>query len=151
MPDLTLERLRNAEQKLDLNEEETLALLRWAIAQHEAARKHSDLVNAAKTLLAEIDSKERYGDDAFDPNVEPLQDALNALDEPGEPGGESTVTPRDVAAFILDRADQYSIKSPCWVPMSDAAQAIMRGEVDEAKKHGELDEDLYRRVDGWKK
>lgn len=54
---------------------------------------------------------------------------------------------RDVAAYLLDRADQYEAASGSWVALSDAAADIMNGRVDEVKGYGDLDENLYRRVD----
>lgn len=58
---------------------------------------------------------------------------------------------RDVAAYLLDRADQYETKSPCWVALADAAEALMNGEVEGAVVHGEFDEALYARVDGMRR
>lgn len=56
----------------------------------------------------------------------------------------------DVAAYLIDRADQYAAESPCWVALADAAKAVMRGEVEEAVKHGELDDrELRERVRRW--
>lgn len=55
---------------------------------------------------------------------------------------------RDVAAYLLDRVDQYQTNSPCIVALVDAAVALMNGEVDAAVSHGEFDEGLYARVDG---
>lgn len=56
------------------------------------------------------------------------------------------LTPADYAAYILDRADQYVTDSGCWSALADVAHNIMRGEVATAKKHGELDKDLYQRL-----
>lgn len=50
----------------------------------------------------------------------------------------------DVAAYLLDRADQYDTDSPCWVGLVDAARAVARGEVEEAIAHGELAEPELR-------
>ena len=55
---------------------------------------------------------------------------------------------RDVAAYLLDRADQYETASPCWIALADAARNVMLGEVAAAKNNGEFDAGLYRRVDG---
>lgn len=56
----------------------------------------------------------------------------------------------DVACYLIDRADQYDTESPCWVALADAAKAVMRGEVEEAVSHGELDDDdIRRRVRRW--
>jgi len=52
----------------------------------------------------------------------------------------------DVAAYLLDRADQYENESPCWVALSDAAENIMACEVERAKQNGELDQKLRQRV-----
>lgn len=55
---------------------------------------------------------------------------------------------RDVAAYLLDRADQYVTESPCHIALSDAAHNIMLGEVEAAKRNGDLDAELYRRLAG---
>lgn len=52
----------------------------------------------------------------------------------------------DVAAYLLDRADQYETDSGCWVALADAAHNIMLGEVEKAKRNGDLDADLYQRL-----
>jgi len=52
----------------------------------------------------------------------------------------------DVAAYLLDRADQYDTDSPCWVALSDAAENVMACEVERAKQSGELDQKLRQRV-----
>lgn len=52
----------------------------------------------------------------------------------------------DVAAYLLDRADQYDTDSGCWVALSDAAHNIMLGEVEAAKNNGDLDASLYERL-----
>ena len=52
----------------------------------------------------------------------------------------------DVAAYLLDRADQYVTDSACWVALSDAAHNIYIGEVETAKRNGDLDDSLYRRL-----
>ncbi len=57
---------------------------------------------------------------------------------------------RDVAAYLLDRADQYDTDSGCWVALTDAAHNLMNGEVDAALNNGDLDKGLYRRVDSWR-
>jgi hypothetical protein len=57
---------------------------------------------------------------------------------------------RMVAAYLVDRAEQYQAKSGSWVGLIDAAKAIMDGEFDAAVSHGELDDaDLLARVDRW--
>lgn len=62
--------------------------------------------------------------------------------------GTPTADRRNVAAYLLDRADQYVTESGSWVPLVDAAKAIMNGEVETAVAHGELDDpDLLARVD----
>lgn len=53
----------------------------------------------------------------------------------------------EVAAYLLDRADQYATESPCWIALADAAEAVVRGEAQVAAEHGEFDEDLLRRVE----
>jgi hypothetical protein len=61
------------------------------------------------------------------------------------------MTLRQVAAYLLDRADQYDTDSGCWVCLADAAHEIMNGEAEARVKHGELDDpDLLKRVDGFK-
>ena len=57
---------------------------------------------------------------------------------------------RQVAAYLLDRADQIETKRWEWNPLADAAKAIVRGEVETAVAHGELAEpELLARVDGF--
>lgn len=57
---------------------------------------------------------------------------------------------RMVAAYLLDRADQYATRSASWIGLVDAAKAIMDGEFDAAVSHGELeDAPLLARVDRW--
>lgn len=51
-----------------------------------------------------------------------------------------------IAAYLLDRADQYETESPCWIALGDAAANIMNGEATAAFAHGELD-DLLERVE----
>ena len=63
------------------------------------------------------------------------------------PGDSGAVTMRDVAAYLLDRADQYDDGSGCWVAVADCAHNVAIGEVVIAKNEGELDSDLYERVD----
>jgi hypothetical protein len=55
--------------------------------------------------------------------------------------------PRDVAAFLLYRADRYGISSPSWTALGAAAAAVLTEEVQAAKDNGDLDADLYARVD----
>lgn len=57
-----------------------------------------------------------------------------------------TVTIEDIAAYLLDRADQYDTDSPCWIALSDAAHNLMIGEVRAAKDNGDLDQGLYKRL-----
>lgn len=58
----------------------------------------------------------------------------------------------DIAAYLLDRADQYATRDWRWNPLSGAARDIMGGAVDEALSHGELQEpELRRRVRNWRK
>lgn len=55
---------------------------------------------------------------------------------------------RQVAAYLLDRGDQYDTSNGRWVPLHDAATALMNGEFDEAVAHGELEgAELLTRVD----
>lgn len=53
---------------------------------------------------------------------------------------------RNIAAYLLDRADQYTDDSACWVALGNVCEAIINGGAYEAAMHGELD-DLYERVD----
>lgn len=58
------------------------------------------------------------------------------------------MTNRQLAAYLLDRADQYDTDSPCWIALSDAAANVANGEVDLAISHGELEDSaLLARVD----
>lgn len=59
------------------------------------------------------------------------------------------VSARDVAAYLLDRADQYVTESACWVALADAAHNVLAGEVQAAKRNGELDAELYERMENW--
>lgn len=55
-----------------------------------------------------------------------------------------------VAAYLLDRADQYTTGSGSWIPLADAAKAIMDGTFDDLAGAGELDDDdLLKRVRGF--
>lgn len=54
---------------------------------------------------------------------------------------------RDVAAYLLDRADQYEDGSSCWVALAEVARNVMRGEIAAAKRNGDFDAALYARVD----
>lgn len=55
----------------------------------------------------------------------------------------------DVAAYLLDRADQYETDSGCWVALADAAHNVLAGAVQDAKNNGDLDESLYERMKDW--
>lgn len=57
----------------------------------------------------------------------------------------------DLAAYILDRADQYPTKDPCWIALADVAENIVTGEAANAASHGELDASLYRRLETMKR
>ena len=50
----------------------------------------------------------------------------------------------DVAAYLLDRADQYATSSGSWVPLVDAAKAFVTGEVQRLLDAGELREPELR-------
>lgn len=56
-------------------------------------------------------------------------------------------TKKEIAAYLLDRADQYDLNSGCWIALADAAQNIMLGEVEAARDNGDLDGELFRRLD----
>jgi hypothetical protein len=58
---------------------------------------------------------------------------------------------RIIAAYLLDRADQYETESPCWIALTDAAKSIVRGEAVEAFEAGEFEPALLARVDSWAK
>lgn len=52
----------------------------------------------------------------------------------------------DICAYLLDRADQYDTESPCWVAITDAVSNVLAGEVEQARRSGELTRDLYARL-----
>jgi|SRR6185312_15798460 len=53
--------------------------------------------------------------------------------------------PKDVAAaYVVDRAGQYSESSGIYHAMIEVAHAIRRNEADESFRHGELDDILER-------
>lgn len=52
----------------------------------------------------------------------------------------------DVAAYLLDRADQYDTESGCWAALADAAHNVWIGEVEAAKANGDLDAALHKRL-----
>ncbi len=58
-------------------------------------------------------------------------------------------TIRVVAAYLLDRADQYVDGSGCWVALADASHNLMRGDVEVSLLDGQLDPDAFRRVDAF--
>ncbi len=58
-------------------------------------------------------------------------------------------TTRDIAAYLLDRADQYDTDSPYWIALADVAHNVMQGEIARAKRENEFDEALYARVDSF--
>ncbi len=63
----------------------------------------------------------------------------------------SRLTARQIAAYLLDRADQYEDDSSCWNALADAAEEIMSGGVAARVAAGELaDRPLLARVDGFK-
>ena len=63
--------------------------------------------------------------------------------------GLPPLTATDVAAYLLDRGDQYVTESASWIGLVDAAEAIMKGELHESIDHGELDDPaLVRRALG---
>lgn len=51
----------------------------------------------------------------------------------------------DVAAYLLDRADQYETESPCWIALADAAANIANGDALASLRAGELDDAPLRR------
>jgi hypothetical protein len=53
-----------------------------------------------------------------------------------------------VAAYLLDRADQYDTSSPCWIALADAAKDILMGDHKQANLEGNLDDltDRVRRI-----
>lgn len=57
----------------------------------------------------------------------------------------------EIAAYLVDRADQYVTDSPCWVALTDVAHNIMQGDVETWMTDGNLDEDLRRRVAAWRR
>ena len=50
----------------------------------------------------------------------------------------------DIAAYLLDRADQYETDSPCWVALSDAAANVANGDALASWHAGELDDEQLR-------
>ena len=59
---------------------------------------------------------------------------------------------RMVAAFLIDRADQYDAKSPCWVALADAAHGVMDGDLEQRVSEGEFDDPrLMKRVNKWRR
>lgn len=63
----------------------------------------------------------------------------------------SRLTARQIAAYLLDRADQYDDDSACWNTLAEAAEEIMSGGVAERVAAGELeDAALLKRVDNFK-
>ncbi len=57
--------------------------------------------------------------------------------------------PWQIAAYLIDRADQYETESPCWVALADTAENVMNGTFADVLGAGELD-DLRARVERWK-
>jgi hypothetical protein len=51
-----------------------------------------------------------------------------------------------VAAYLLDRADQYEADSPCWIALADAAANVINGEHKQAHVENEFDAGLVKRV-----
>lgn len=51
-----------------------------------------------------------------------------------------------VAAYLLDRADQYVTESPCWIALADAANNVLHGEHAKSYQEGEFDETLIARI-----
>lgn len=97
-------------------------------------------------LVNEPDSARvrRYLTDAFRAVL--ADAALASAPSAAIPAPAAAATRDDIAAYLLDRADQYNLKSPCWVALSDMAENIARGDAEAAAAHGELDAGLYARV-----
>lgn len=53
---------------------------------------------------------------------------------------------RLVAAYLLDRADQYETDSPCWVALADAANNVLAGAVEAGEIDQVYDTLLMRRI-----
>ena len=51
----------------------------------------------------------------------------------------------DLAAYLLDRADQYVSDSPCWIALSDAAANVANGDALASLRAGELDDEPLRK------
>jgi hypothetical protein len=51
-----------------------------------------------------------------------------------------------VAAYLLDRADQYDTESACWVALADAAGNVLAGEHRRSYEENEFDASLVARV-----
>lgn len=61
---------------------------------------------------------------------------------------DQAISRRMVAAYLLDRADQYQDGSASWIGLADAARAVVRGEADDAIDCGELDDSqVLTRID----
>ena len=79
--------------------------------------------------------------------IDPFGDALISAIIRCQKSPERVEAFRDTAAYLLDRADQHSTDSPCWIALADAARNVVRGEVDAALNNGDLTDDLYTRLD----
>jgi len=61
--------------------------------------------------------------------------------------GSAQYHARIIAAYLLDRADQYPTDSPLWQPLVDAVDGILSGDAHGAWQRGEFDKELLVRVD----
>lgn len=104
-----------------------------ACGRRIAVRDDSDI------LEAHPDAKGRCPGGAQDVEVEPVQ-VIRRAAKP-----MLVIRRADVAAFLLDRAEQFADDDPCCAALADAARAVMRGDVEEAERTGALD-GLYYRV-----
>lgn len=132
-----------------------LQLLECAAA-HALGCSPVEHIRAAETLARSEGRREgleeaarHVGASPTGANTADIADDIRALvDEPSPlPIAQNVVIRRDVAAYLLDRADQYETDSPCWIALADVAQNIMRGEVIAAERNGDFDAALYARVD----
>ena len=100
---------------------------------------------SAQDLLWEYARRRRQIDEEFS---EDLETALKAAGYKVRTSGFASHTIlRDVAAYLIDRADQYETSSPCWIALSDAALNLLNGDVEQRMSEGEFDGELYARVD----
>jgi len=107
-------------------------------------------VYAANNALARVKTGQRFALlshlTAWTQMTDDLSERVAALQEAVKtPVVADEAERRVVAAFLLDRADQYAEGSCCIAALTDAASMIINGDARAAALHGELD-DLMARV-----